>query len=468
MQIRLHPQTKEAYDLFHRGTLAFARAERAGMRVDIPYCKKKIAFLTKKIQRCERLIRNSDFGRQWDKVAGGNANLKSNPQLSTLLYDVLALDPPNKTDKDKGSVDDKSLRELDVPELNRLLEMRKLVKVRDTYLKPFIREQVYGVLHTFFNLHIAKTFRSSCDSPNLQNIPKRDKQAMAFCRGALLPRLRHLFLSIDFSGIEVRMACCYTQDDKLIYDTLHGDMHGDMAVEIYMLDSIDKHDDGESVLRQGGKNGFVFPEFYGDYYGNCAPTLLKWAEIAKLKNGTPALEHLASKELIRLNKKGQIINSERFINHLKNVEDDFWNVRYKKYTKWKDKNWEKYQRRGYVDLKTGFRCTGQMSRNEVNNYPFQGSAFHCLLYTFNETDQFLLDSGLDSVIVSQVHDEITLDVDPPELALVGNTVAEIATVRLPEAWTWIDVPLEVEAEKCEIDEPWSEKKYAPLPFRQAA
>jgi hypothetical protein len=51
-----------------------------------------------------------------------------------------------------------------------------------------------------------------------------------------------------------------------------------------------------------------------------------------------------------------------------------------------------------------------------------------------------------------------LDVYPKELnSLIGH-IKQITTVKLPEAWKWINVPLEVDFEACGVDEPWSEKK----------
>ena len=41
--------SKEAYNLLHQGTLAFARAEQQGMRIDVEYCERKKTLLTKKI-----------------------------------------------------------------------------------------------------------------------------------------------------------------------------------------------------------------------------------------------------------------------------------------------------------------------------------------------------------------------------------------------------------------------------------
>lgn len=462
--MNIHPQTKEAYRLFHEGILALGRAEQAGMRVDIEYCERKKAWLSKKIDRLERKIHESPFGQEWKQSVGGKKiNLNSNAQLGRFLYWIQRIEPSRFTESGQPATDEEALSELDIPELDMILEMRKLRKIRDTYLDAFVREQVNGWLHPFFNLHLTKTYRSSSDSPNLQNIPKRDKEAMKICRGALFPRLGHQFVSMDYSGIEVRMACVYTEDEKLIQDTLHGDMHKDMAIELYMLDDLDKRHSGEAVLRQGGKNGFVFPQFYGDYYGNCAPNLLKWAKKAYLQDDTPALIHLKDKRLITLDKAGNVRNFDRFLEHVKKVEDHFWNVRYRKYTRWKDRTWREYQRKGYIDMKTGFRCSGLMNKKDVTNYPFQGTAFHCLLWSFIEIDKAFQEQGMNSRLVSQVHDEVTADVPPEECEKATSLMARISREDIRRAWDWIIIPLDVEAEKAEVDKSWGEREFFPLP-----
>ena len=457
--MQTHPKTKAAYQLLHEGTLAFGRAEQAGMRIDINYCPQKKEELTERIKILEKEILDSKFGKHWRHSTSNKININSNYQLSHFLYNVKKIEPVKFTVTGKGATDDEALSNLQIPELNKLLQMRKLLKIRDTYLDAFLREQVNGFIHPFFNLHLVITFRSSSDRPNFQNIPKRDKEAMELCRKALYPRKGHQFLAMDFSGIEVRMACVYTQDEKLIYDTIHGDMHKDMAIELYMLDSLDKHDPGESVLRQAGKNGFVFPEFYGDYYGNCSLNLLKWAEQGKLKDGTPCLVHLQDKGLVKLNKNGSIKNNNKFIEHVKQVEDLFWNERYKTYTKWKDRTWKRYQKKGYIDMFTGFRCSGLMNKKDVTNYPFQGTAFHCLLWTFIQIDKQMQKEKWNSRIVSQVHDEVSLDTAPNEFKHVSKSIKNIATKKLPEAWPWINIPLDVELEKAEVNESWADKKY---------
>ena len=461
--IKITATTKEAYELFHEGTLAFARAERMGMRIDVEYCEKQKRRLTKKIERLRGKIESSKFGRHWKHVYGKSYNLNSNHQLAHYLYNVKKIKPVKETGSGKGATDEEALKTLEIPELNWLLEMRKFMKVRDTYLDAYVREQVNGKIHPSFNLHLVKTYRSSSANPNFQNIPKRDEKARKLTRGAIFPRKGYQFIGMDFSGIEVRMACVYTEDEQLIHDTIHGDMHRDMAIELYMLDSLDKHHDGEKNLRQGGKNGFVFPEFYGDYYGNCAPNLLKWASKAYLKDGTPAFVHLERKGLVKLNKAGEIRNSDKFVEHVKKVEDYFWNVRYKKYTKWKDRIWKRYQKKGYIDMFTGFRCSGVMNKKDVTNYPFQGTAFHCLLKVFIELDKMAYSQDWDSFPVFQVHDEVTLDVNPEEAVMVEKEMYRLATEELPNQWKWITIPLEVEMEKGEVDQSLAEKKFYEYP-----
>ncbi len=461
----MKPQTKDAYKLVHDGILAFARAERQGIHVDVEYCERKKAHLTRKIERTKKQLQGTKLIKLWKKIYGAKLNVGSNHQLSYILYKIMKIEPLKSTAGGKqGATDEESLSELDIPELSKILEIRKLMKVRDTYLDGFLREQVDGIMHPFANLHLARTYRSSMAAPNFQNIPVRDKYAMKTCRNALYTRPDHHWLAVDYSGVEVFMACCYTEDQRLIHDAVHGDMHKDMAIELYMLDSLDKDHPGEKNLRQGGKNGFVFPQFYGDYYGKCAPNLLRWAKIGELKDGTPALVHLSDKGLVKLNKKGKVINSDKFLKHVQNVEDDFWNVRYKTYTKWKDSWWKKYQKRGYIDLFTGFRCQDVMNKKQCCNTPFQGSAFHCLLWSFIRIDQIAYEEEKwDSKPIGQIHDEISIDTHPDELEHVAKTVQRVSCTELPKEWEWINVPLSVDADLCDVNASWATKKPYKLP-----
>jgi DNA polymerase I-like protein with 3'-5' exonuclease and polymerase domains len=469
----IYPESYKAYQLLHEGVQAFARAERQGFHVDVPYVEKKLAFIEKKMNRLEENFLETEFCQDWQKsIKGKKININSLPQLSDFLYKTKGIKPTVFTsggkdgESEKGSVNAEALKKLKIPELSFYEERTRLKKASDV-LGGFLKEQVNGVIHPFYHLHLVRTFRSSSSNPNFQNIPKRDKELMKICRRALFPRPGHQLFEPDFSGIEVRVGACYHKDKnmlKYIHDPTT-DMHGDMAQQIFMIDHLNKNIPGQAILRQAAKNGFVFPQFYGDYYGNNAESLIDWGKLPEGKwkygqgiiideIGKPFKPYYLSDHMI-----GKGIKSyDKFVQHVKEVEADFWGNRFSGYQKWKDSHYEDYKSKGYVDLKTGFRCHGIMSKNDVSNYPVQGAAFHCLLWTFIELDKFIIANNLDTRIIGQIHDSIILDVHPDELELIAKTVHRIATEELRKHWDWIIVPMEIDAELCPVDAPWTEKE----------
>lgn len=463
----LHPNTSQAYQLLHDGTLALARAEQQGIRVDMEYSEKKKEDLTNKIDELEHKFRQTNFYRHWcHSIGNKEPNIHSNAQLSRYLYQVKKLQTSSTTEKnEQGSTNEETLLQFNIPELNDLLQIRKLKKIRDTYLDAFVREQVNGYLHPSFNLHLVKTFRSSSDKPNFQNIPKRDKEAMLICRKALFPRPGHQLLEMDFGSLEVRIAACYHKDPmmmKYIKDPTT-DMHKDMAQQIFFIDYLDRKLPEHKTLRDATKNGFVFPQFYGDYYKNCAQNMaIRWGKLSEGKwrpgQGIKMPQGHLSDHLI----KNGIKSYADFTEHIKAIESDFWGNRFKVYSQWKEKHWKTYQRTGYVDLFTGFRCIGLMGHNDSINYPVQGAAFHCLLWSFIQTDKTMMNEKWDTKIVGQVHDSLILDVHPDEVDHVTKTIKKITCVDLPKAWPWIIVPLEIEADLGDIDASWADLKNYPL------
>lgn len=449
-----------AYNLLHRGTLALARAERTGICVDREYCETEKARLTTQIEIMEEEFRNTNFYRRWAHTQK-TVNIHSNPQLSAYLYKTRRLRPPTETTSGMGSTDEEALRSFNIPELNQLLEIRKLKKIRDTYLDAYLREEVNGRIHPSFNLHLVTTYRSSSDRPNFQNIPKRDKAAMKICRQALKPSPGNLLMEADYSSIEVRIAACYHRDPTMLryIEDPTTDMHRDMAVELFVLPEFSSDLPGHSHLRGAAKNGFVFPEFYGDYYGNCARNLAcTWGGLPdgrwKPSDGTvvgniPLGRHFINQGLTSLDK---------FTEHVRKVEDHFWSVRFPKYRAWKERWYAQYQRRGYIDLLTGFRCTARMSRNDCINYPVQGVAFHCLLWAFIEVDQWLENNRMKTRLIGQIHDAMVLDVFPPELPQLVPALQEIMCEKIRKEWPWIIVPLTIGIDVSKVDGNWSEMK----------
>jgi len=213
-------------------------------------------------------------------------------------------------------------------------------------------------------------------------------------------------------------------------------------------------------LRAAAKNGFVFPQFYGDYYVACAENLAcKWGNLPDLrwKNGmgleitnkTYLADHLISQGIHSL---------DEFTDHLREIEYDFWNNRFPVYNRWKERWWRSYQKRGYITMLTGFVCSGEMRKNNVINYPVQGAAFHCLLWSLIRLDEYILKNNLQSRIIGQIHDAIVLDVYPPEREMFMKEIKDITTRQLLDAWKWIIVPLDIDFELAGVDESWADMR----------
>lgn len=459
--MKVKPNTKEAYKLIHDGLLALSEASMQGMCINSQYCKKTEKILHKKTQKLQKeFFEESIIGRLWKKIYS-SPNINSNQQLSKILYEKKKLPVLKRTESDQPSTDNETLEILskDYPELKVYLEYKKLHKVLNTNIKGIIKETVNGVMRPSFNLHVPVTFRSSSQNINFQNIPNRDEQQKTLVRKAILPRPGHQIITADFSGIEVNISACNHKDPNMLHYVRHpekNNMHTDMAIQIFQLDKFEKQG-GEKTLRKGTKNGFVFPQFYGDYYGNNAVSLASWANLPnkgqfKENDGLTLMSgEFLGQHLIR---KG-ITSFDEFLEHVKEVENDFWGRRFKVYKKWKEAMVEQYYEQGCLHMLTGFTCSGVLGKNDITNYPIQGPAFHYLLKTFIKLNEEIKERGLKSRLVGQIHDELVLDAHPDEVETLATLIQWIACEWLLDEWKWVIVPMEVEMTVFAVDANWA-------------
>ena len=459
--MKIRATTADAYRLFHDGALALARAERQGIRVDTEYCEQERVELTRKILLLREELESSRFYRRWVRIYGTKTNLDSDHQLAHVLYRVLKITPPKTTATGAGSTDEEALAQIDIPELKAIIQIRKLAKVRDTYLGAFIREQYDGYLHPGFDLHTVRTYRSSSSGPNFQNIPMRDEESMRICRRALLPRPGHQLAELDFAAMEIRISACYHKDPVMLryLEDPSSDMHLDLAKQIFCFNGLDRSLPAHYTLRQAAKNGFIFPQFYGDYHGNNVASICEWIKLPRgrwkpgmgiqLPDGVHISDHLRGV---------QLDSFERFTEHIKAVEDDFWSNRFKIYNAWREAWVAQYRRRGHLKMLTGFVVSGEMRKNQIINSPIQGTAFHCLLFTFIRLDEIMRKERWRSKLIGQIHDSIVMDVHPDELPRVEEVARRIVKEELSSRWDWIIVPMDVDLEVYEVDGPWVHQK----------
>lgn len=459
------PSTPEAYQLLHDGSLALSIIEGHGMRIDIEYLNATIEATDNKIKRVEAKLKATKFFKRWEDKFGIKTKLGNRKQMGAVLQDMgikgREVEKPWQRDQKKAeerdaneetkySFDAEALGQINnVPFLRGYIKLEKLKKIRGTYLKGFQKEIQEGYLHCGFSLHTVRTFRSSSSGPNFQNIPVRDPEYAKLLRTMFIPRKNHKLIEMDFGQLEVRIAACYNKDPTLIdYIISDRDMHRDMAARCFMV----KRKQVTKNARYAAKNKFVFPAFYGSMYTDMAKSL--WNGIDELKldvDGMPMKKHLDNKGIYKMGDCNIRESAEpgSFEKHIKNVDRRFWEEDFPIYNAWKENWWKTYQQKMSFSMLTGFQIDGVYKRNDVINYPIQGAAFHCLLWSLIRLVKLLRKYKMKTKVIGQIHDSILADVHKSEVQQYLDLAYQILTVDLPKAWEWIIVPLDAEAEVAE-------------------
>lgn len=171
-------------------------------------------------------------------LAGGEFNISSPKQLGDILFIRLKLDDKAKKTKTKQFVtNEEVLQRLTDrhPIVEKVLEYRGLRKLLSTYVEalPALVNRRTNRIHTSYNQAVAATGRLSSNNPNLQNIPVRDERGREL-RKAFIPAEGMVFLSADYSQIELRLMAHLSQDATMINDFLSGeDIHSATASKIF-------------------------------------------------------------------------------------------------------------------------------------------------------------------------------------------------------------------------------------------
>lgn len=203
------------------------KMEQEGIFVDVEQLHQMNLNLQKEIAELEKQIH--DF-------AGESFNVKSPKQLGAILFEKMAIRPPKKT-ATGFSTSAEVLEQLsDYPIAQAVLEFRQLEKLRSTYTETLVEQvnPVTGRIHCTFHQSVAATGRLSCTDPNLQNIPIRTERGREI-RGAFRPESAdHLFLSADYSQIELRLLAHLSKDPGLINAFQEGkDIHTATASQVF-------------------------------------------------------------------------------------------------------------------------------------------------------------------------------------------------------------------------------------------
>lgn len=168
-------------------------------------------------------------------LAGGPFNLNSTHQLAVILFEKLGLKGGKKTTTG-WSTDADTLDKLrdEHPLPGAILAYRELFKLVHTYLDTLPKfVAADGRIHTTYDPTVAATGRLSSNDPNLQNIPVRSEDGRRI-RHCFVAAPGHVFLSADYSQIELRLLAHYCQTGPLVESFRNGeDIHRRTASEIF-------------------------------------------------------------------------------------------------------------------------------------------------------------------------------------------------------------------------------------------
>ena len=278
--------------------------------------------------------------------------------------------------------------------------------------------EVYDIQVEEYPNFIANEICVHNSDPNLQNIPKRDKESMIMVRGGIIPSPGNVLLAADYGGHEVGIIACYSRDPVLMKERIDGaDIHQEWS-DFLQLKGFDA-----KTMRFDAKNAMVFALFYGSWYKNVHADLVS--------RGYTDLP------LMRVQK----------------AEQEFWR-KYRGVKKFQEQLIKSYQNNGYVEMMHGFRRRGFLTKNEIVNTVVQGTAFHLLLWSCNKLNDLRKEEDWESKWIGEIHDEILGDIVPNELKHVVETTKRVMTQDILTDHPWICVPLISEVSVTDIDGPW--------------
>lgn len=227
---------------------ALINTEIEGIRVDLDYLAEKgveireiIASLLPQMRSCVEVQVDRLEVDSWvedietKKTDKGKRNTKrpefsfdSSKQLMQLLYDELKL-PIQKNEKTKRpSVDSSSLETLKEEHelIPLLLRYREFKKLDDAYIKGTLERAYNGRIYPSFNVSGTKTGRISHSNPNLGQLPRAGG-----IRAIYRPDAGRVFISADFSQLEVCLSAHFTRDKNLLRIVENGESQHDITAE---------------------------------------------------------------------------------------------------------------------------------------------------------------------------------------------------------------------------------------------
>lgn len=367
-----------------------AEMENQGIKINIPF------FETLKNQTAQLI---AEYSNEIYKLSKEDFNLNSPQQLSYILFEKLGLKGSRQV-KGGFSTEEKVLEKLldQHPIVSLILKYRETSKLKNTYIEPLLKlANEEGRIFSSFLQTGTSTGRLSSKSPNLQNIPVRSESGKKIREG-FIAKEGNVFVSVDYSQIELRLLAHFSQDANLLQAfNEKKDIHTQTALKIF----------GES---DDLKRSIAKTINFGLIYGMGARKLSDTLKISPKEAKNYIESYFTSFPTVK--------------DFLKQKEENILSLGYAETL---------LGHRRYFDFAnaTDFKKANYL-REGINTI-FQGSAADLIKLAMNQIFQYLQGSSIKMLI--QVHDELIFEL-PEEQAEeksqeIANIMNSIYTLKVP-------------------------------------
>ncbi len=323
-------------------------------------------------------------------------NVDSPKQVGEILFGQMQLDAKaKKTKSGQFSTSEEVLQKLknSHPIVADILEYRGLKKLLSTYVLalPELINKRTGRIHTSYNQTVVSTGRLSSTHPNLQNIPIRTEAGKEI-RRCFIAKQEHLFLSADYSQIELRIMAHLSADPGMLEAFRNNiDIHRSTAAKIYQVSL----DEVEEDMRRKAKTAN-----FGIIYGISAFGLANRLNIPRQEAQMLIEGYFSSFPKVRTYMDEAIAGAKD-----QGYVETIWG-----------------RKRFLPDINSRNAIVRGIAERNAINAPIQGSAADIIKIAMINVLKQLKEHQLKTKLILQVHDELNFEVPVEELEQVKHIV----------------------------------------------
>lgn len=344
-------------------------------------------------------------------LAGEEFNINSPKQLGVILFEKLELKPVKKTKTGYATNADvlEKLRDKH-PIVNFIMEYRQLAKLKSTYcdgLTAVVNPNTHRI-HSVFTQTVTVTGRLSSTEPNLQNIPTRTELGREI-RKMFVAKEGYVLVDADYSQIELRVLAHIANDETMINAFRNNeDIHAVTASQVLGIPLEDVTKEQRSSAKAVN---------FGIVYGIGEFSLAQDLHISVKEAKAYIESYLEKYHGVR--------------NYMESIKEQAKKDGYVK---------TMLNRIRYIpELKSPNYNIRQFGERVALNTPIQGTAADIIKLAMVRVDNRLINEGLKSKLILQVHDELIVEAHKDEV----DKVKQILSEEMQNAME-LNVPLKVD------------------------